>query len=112
MKELGMALTYEEFERHLEAIASIMRLQDGFYELLNEYNSKSLNCCDFIFPTLIDNVVDLLVLAMHDESGWISYWVFDLDCGNEYRDGCAEDDEGNLIKLKTIEDLWRILTTK
>ena len=61
------------------------------------------------FPTLDYAVVDLLTDIFGDVDGWISYWIYDLDFGAEYRDGCVKDANGNNISLKTVEDLWKIL---
>lgn len=46
---------------------------------------------------------------MEDTDGWISYFCWDLDFGRCYEDGMILDESGCNIKLKTIDDLYRIL---
>lgn len=107
MKKLD--ITYEEFKRHLECVVRNMRFQDDIISLVSAYNRGSHDECELMLPMLVDNVVDLLSLATHDEDDWISYWVFDLDCGKEYQDGCVTDADSSIIKLETIDDLWNVL---
>lgn len=86
-----------------------MRFQDDIISLVSAYNRESRDECELMLPMLVDNVVDLLTLATHDEDDWISYWLFELNCGKEYHDGCVTDADESIIKLATIEDLWNIL---
>jgi hypothetical protein len=110
MKDLK--ITFDEFAKHINDAVAIMTLQDNLYSAVADYNDQhSSTECDFgYFPTLIDNVVDLLEKLTDDHDKWISYWMFDLDCG---RDNSlhAEDEDGNIIPLKTVEDLWAVLNS-
>lgn len=104
-------ITYEEFEKHLNDAIAILHLQDTLYAAVSDYNADHRESeFDFgYFPTLIDNVVVLLEKLTDDEDHWISYWMFDLDCGRKYIDGCVRDEDGHIIFLKTIKDLWNLL---
>lgn len=42
----------------------------------------------------------------------ISYFVYELDFGRNYKDGCIKDKDGNNIKLETPEDLWNVLVSE
>lgn len=53
-------------------------------------------------------LLDLLEAATHDEDRWISYWLYDLDHGNKYKPGCIRV-EGKNVRLKTPDDLYRML---
>ena len=108
MKRLN--ITYEEFKKQMGAIVRNMHFQEDLIGLVAEYNRQSCDECEFMLPMLVDNVVDLLTLATDDKDGWIAYWLFDLDCGKEYRDGCVTEADGTIIKLETIHDLWHLLT--
>lgn len=107
MKKLN--ITYEEFEKHMDDIVRIMKFQEDLIGLTCTYNKNSRDECELMLPMLVDNVVDLLSKAMHDDDDWISYWLFDLDCGRAYEDGMILAADGSTIKLATINDLWNIL---
>ncbi len=49
-----------------------------------------------------------LETQMQDESEWIRYWVWELDCGKEYKPGTVTEENKN-IPLRTPEDLWNLL---
>ena len=51
----------------------------------------------------------LLKLAMEDECDWIGYYMYELDWGNKYKRGSVKENNKN-IPLKTIEDLYNMLT--
>ena len=105
-------ITYEEFEKHLNHAVAILNLQDSLYAVVNDFNANTRDELDFgYFPTLLDDVIDLLEILTGDtENHWISYWMFDLNCGTGYRSGCVTDRDGNHIELATIQDLWNMLT--
>lgn len=106
-------ISFEDFERHLDDAVSILHLQDTLYGAVSDYNAEHRKSeFDFgYFPTLIDNLVELLETLTEDEDHWISYWMFDLDCGRRYVDGCVRDEDGHIIFLKTVKDLWELLQT-
>lgn len=103
-----MAISYIEFEKHITDIIRMIRLEDGINSLISNYNATQKQHTELSFPSLIDNVVDLLIRLTDDESNWISYWIFELDCGEKYEPGCVTFNNEN-IKLKTIKDLWDLL---
>ena len=105
-------ITFEEFEKHLKHAVAILNLQDSLYAVVNDFNANSRDEYDFgYFPTLLDDVVDLLEILTGDtENHWISYWMFDLNCGTIHHNGCVKDKDGNDVKLVTIRDLWDQLT--
>ena len=93
-------------------------MQDRLYGAVAEYNDEHRESeFDFgYFPTLIENVVTLLETLTDDTNHWISYWMFDLDCGRRYVDGSVRDEDGseicgdffknfNINKSKTIDKL-------
>lgn len=56
-----------------------------------------------------DLCIELLGKIFHDVNGWIPYWIYDLEYGNEYRNGWVTEADGTTIPLKTSEDLYRLL---
>ena len=53
-------------------------------------------------------VVKLLEKLMQDRGGNISYFIYELDYGREYREGCVSDNNGN-IDISTPEKLYDLL---
>ena len=47
---------------------------------------------------------------MHDKDDWIPYWLWELSCGKEYDEGAVVDEEGNPVRLKTVDDLYDAIT--
>lgn len=56
---------------------------------------------------LLDTIA--LIFGGHAQD-WIDYYCFDLDWGTHWRPGAVKDAAGNDIPLKTLEDLYRLLT--
>ncbi len=53
-------------------------------------------------------VVKLLEKLLQDRGGNISYFIYELDYGREYREGCVSDNNGN-IDISTPEKLYDLL---
>lgn len=53
-------------------------------------------------------VVKLLEKLMQDRGGNISFFIYELDFGREYREGCVSDKNGN-IDISTPEKLYDLL---
>lgn len=103
-----MNIQYKEFEKHLNNIKRLMSFEDSLRSICNQAYHDNLDC-EIHFPTLIGDVIDLLVNATDDRNEWIEYWVYELDCGENYEDGMITDANKNIIKLKTVEDLWNCI---
>ena len=102
-------MTKELFIKHMNDIINLWEFEDSINSVVSKYNQKNMEISSIYFPSLIDNVVELLELNMNDSDEMISYWVFELDVGKTYRDGCVSDADGNVIPLKTLDDLWNYL---
>lgn len=102
-------ILFEDFKRHMESIQRLIEFENQLQNLLRNYKNSRDEIIELSFPSLIANVIDLLSVLTHDTNDWISYWVFELECGAKYKDGCVSDENNINIPLKTIEDLWNIL---
>lgn len=102
-------ITFEQFKEKILAIKEYSILQDKIYDAVYKYNNNTKDSADLLLPSLMWCVTDLLSLATGDESGWIAYWVYELDFGRRYEDGTIQDSDGKNIKLKTVEDLWALI---
>lgn len=88
-------ISYKEFEKHINAIQNVSCLHDELYGLSENYNIH------IEFPSLIDNVVELLEHVTNDTEDLIGRWIFEWDFGR-----LAEDFDAD---LSTIEGLWKRL---
>lgn len=96
-------ITYEIFKKYLSKI--VIK-----YKKMNDVDTALYKAgCTIDYPTCIDEAINLLELLVDDKSKWINYWVFELECGEKYYDGCVTIDDKN-VPLKTIEDLWECIT--
>ena len=80
--------------------------ENEFHRVCRQCPDKSFN---MFIPAMISNLVDLLEYTMNDKDEWISYFVYELDCGKRYKEGAIKNADGSPIPLATIEDLWAIL---
>ena len=105
-------ITFEEFKKHIECIKELIAFEDNLRKVSRSYFVRREERFNLTFPTLMDNTISLLEILTGDNEAWIDYWVFELDCGNNYKDSCVQDKNGNNIPLKTIRDLWNVINMK
>lgn len=104
MKELSK-------EKFIEML-NFMKKKEQYVQQLIELMQK--NNLEFIYSPYDEynsNIIDLLASLFENEDrakDWIAYWVYELDYGDRYFDGCVS--HGNTdIKLKTADDLFNYL---
>ncbi len=62
--------------------------------------------------TLSGQLVHLLKLAFQDEEdSWIDYYIYELEFGRNYTDGCVKLADGTNVKLYNASDLYDFLLT-
>ena len=65
------------------------------------YNTMSLSIShESLVVELLENMFN---------TDMISYWIYELDYGKEYKDGYVQDGEGNNIDISTLEKLYDYL---
>lgn len=103
-------ITYRDFCNILVHFEEEENFAANFRNLLYQYDKR-----EFIDPYCFqDSSADEFILILledifQDKSHWISYFIYDLDFGREYRDGCITDNNGNIVCLRTKQDLWNLL---
>ena len=98
-------LTKQEF------VDILNRLREAT-ELVDKDSKENLEC-DFCNGAGLQIshegiVVKLLEKLMQDSAGNISYFIYELDYGKEYREDCVSDKNGN-IDISTPEKLYDYL---
>lgn len=104
-------LTKQEFVDILDRLREATELVDKVEELFR--GSRENLECDFCNGAGLQIshegiVVKLLEKLMQDSLGNISYFIYELDYGREYREGCVSDKNGN-IDISTSEKLYDFL---
>ena len=100
-------LSKEEFIDIMENL----RKADTFYAKINDV-LRTYGADGYIFPPPnIDDVVFLLdkIFKQGTYESWISYFVFELEFGERYEDGCATEADGTNIDLSSAEKLYDLL---
>lgn len=103
---MNKILSRNEFRK---AINSYKNMWD-FYDDIN-YVFQKYHRDDSVLPSYeLDTIISLLQFIFDDKERWISYWICELDFGSKYQDGMIQDKDGNNIQLKTVDDLYDLLT--
>lgn len=107
-------LTKQEFVDIISRLREATELVDKVEEFF--HNSRDNLECDFCNGAGLQIshegiVVKLLEKLMQDGAGNISYFIYELDYGKEYQDGCVSDSNGN-IDISTPEKLYDFLMTE
>lgn len=58
---------------------------------------------------IISQIIKLLEDLTNDNDEWIQYFIWELDFGKEYKDGCVNYKDGTNIDLSSSEKLWEFL---
>lgn len=90
-------------------------LQKNIDDLLRTFRKETKEDAEIYFPTMEDDLIELLGILFEDDDDWIGYWVYELECGDKYEDGCVTSMSGGHevnIPLKTVEDLWNLLISE
>lgn len=106
-------MTFKQFEKHILRLKELTEERDR----INDVIKKSKLSDDFnegLFGTTWFEVLvtDILMDTFNDENDWIGYFIYELDWGKSYKRGSIKDEKGKIIKLKTIKDLYNLLTEK
>ncbi len=107
-------LTKQEFVDILNRLREATELADKVEELFRD--SRDNLECDFCNGAGLQIshegvVVKLLEKLMQDSVGNISYFIYELDYGKAYQEGCISDNNGN-IDISTPEKLYDYLITE
>jgi len=64
----------------------------------------------FCISRVATAILEVLQAALDDKGDWISYYIYDLEWGTKYKKGCIKEKDGKNIPLKTLGDLYNLLT--
>ena len=89
-------------------------------DFVNEVNEKARNLkCDlnsdfdfFNSNSLFishEHIVVKLLENMFNDGDTLSWWLYDLDYGRKYEDGCITEEDNTIIDISTAEKLYDYL---
>lgn len=96
-------MTKENFS---ELINAVKNHSEYIWNLYKDYG------IDFVNSPVMeieDEITKYLKAQFDDKCDWISYWMWELNFGENWKPGTITEN-GNDIPLKTIDDLWNLLT--
>ena len=96
-------MTKENFS---ELINAVKNHSEYIWNLYKDYGIDFVNS-----PVMeIENEITKYLKAQFDDKcDWIGYWMWELNFGENWKPGTITEN-GNDIPLKTIDDLWNLLT--
>ena len=102
-------MTKEKFCEIINNLKEANEVQTQMYYLL--YNSRSARDSEIVGLQIVHEgiVVELLKEIMDDKFDQMDYWIYELNYGRLYEDGCVTFD-GNSIDLSTPELLYDFLS--
>ena len=65
--------------------------------------------CGYNNKELFNALNKILKESMKDEYDWIDYFMYGLDFGKKYYNGCVLDRDKSIINLSTAENLYEFL---
>lgn len=100
-----------EFVGIMNQIRKAHNFENNLRDAYQEYNGAEFFSYGlFVDPVYEEIILSLLEDMMNDQdSQWIAYWVYGLDCGRDWKPGKVIDENDRDIKLSSAEDLWNFL---
>ena len=103
-------LTKEQFVEYVERIKKTCDKDDMFSEAIEKACNDDCRVIG-LYGAECSAMVDLLSLAMGLEVGTcdgneIEYFIYDLNFGKDYNEGCLSEMDGTPIDISTAEKLY------
>lgn len=98
-------ISKDKFCDYISEIQRLNIIEDKLQQATADLDFFKFSFCDYESLT-----VSILEDIFNDtKNGWISYWIYELNYGKDYCEGCVISKEGSIIKLKTAENLYDLL---
>ena len=94
----------------IEYINFIKKMQDSEMRIYHFLSEEITDFSGFIYSKYESKFVDLLAEAMGDKGEWIAYFIYELNFGENWKEGTVTEKDGTDIRLQTPEDLYIFLT--
>lgn len=102
-----VAITREYFKKVIEEVKEVIDVRANVNECLSKFSGFE---CEISYPDCTTIVTDTLGMVMENTTrGLIDHFVFCLDFGRKYEDGCVIDKDGKNVSLSTVDELYSVL---
>ena len=105
-----MRMDKEKKEAFLKVMKEYKQLIDDIDNVHNAMKKLDPDFGGFCISRLENFCSKLIKHSFDDKFDWISYYMYDLEWGKKYKKGTIIGDNGKIIPLKTLEDLYNLLT--
>lgn len=100
-------ISKESFVYIIDQIKKYREVEDKINEALSEFEFCQFSMCEYE-----GLVVKVLQDAMDDNiDGWIGYWVWELNFGEDYCEGSIVEADGTPIDISTADKLYDFLVS-
>lgn len=104
-------ITKEQFVKIINRLRDYNDLQDKIQDLFRDnIDNQEM---DFMNAGSIcvghETIVVKLLENMFNERRTLSWWIYELDYGRKYKEGCISEANGTIIDLSTPEKLYEYL---
>ena len=102
-------MTKELFIATINSIQKQIEIDRKNSSMLQEMFPDDSIYCGYNNSELFNALNKILKESMKDEYDWIDYFMYELDFGEKYYDGCVLDKDKSIINLSTAENLYEFL---
>ena len=102
-------MTKELFIATINSIKKQIEIDRKNSSMLQEMFPDDSIYCGYNNSELFNALNKILKESMKDEYDWIDYFIYELDFGEKYYDGCVLDRDKSIINLSTAENLYEFL---
>jgi hypothetical protein len=101
-------MNYKKFHELITELVAIKKASDNLNDAFKKFEPDFSGIC---FGRYEDIVMACLKEATGDTADWISYWVYELECGTKAKKESVKY-KGKSLPSKTIKDLWNLIKIK
>ena len=102
-------MTKELFIATINSIQKQIEIDRKNSSMLQEMFPDDSIYCGYNNSELFNALNKILKESMKDEYDWIDYFIYELDFGEKYYDGCVLDKDKSIIDLSNAERLYEFL---
>ena len=102
-------MTKELFVSTINSIQKQIEIDRKNSSMLQEMFPDDSIYCGYNNSELFNALNKILKESMKDKYDWIDYFMYELDFGEKYYDGCVLDKDKSIIDLSTAENLYEFL---
>ena len=100
-------IEFDKFERYLLELKQLETIESKINDALSEL---SPDFGGFSMLRATELILELLKDVTNDNVDWISYYIYELNWGKDWKEGTVTDTKtGKDIRLETIRDLYNLM---